>query len=128
MTTLYKKVGRRYKPVAEHEEWDSYPAGAHLVICQPGSTMRRFGIEPDRAGLLAAAEPLRRDVSSEAVEVLSSNFFTTRVGRVALSPFAERLEGGAGGAGGADGCAGAGATNCSSYCDRGHASGDEPHS
>ena len=29
MTTLYKKVGRRYKPVAEHEEWDSYPAGAH---------------------------------------------------------------------------------------------------
>ena len=29
MTTLYKKVGRRYKPVAEHEEWDSYPKGAH---------------------------------------------------------------------------------------------------
>jgi len=80
------------------------------------------------SALPAAAEPLRRDVSSEAVEVLSSNFFTTRVGRVALSPFAERLEGGAGGAGGADGCAGAGATNCSSYCDRGHASGDEPHS
>ena len=31
MTTLYKKVGKRYKPVAEHEEWDSYPEGAHLV-------------------------------------------------------------------------------------------------
>ena len=42
MTTLYKKVGRRYRPVAEHEEWDSYPAGAHLVICHPGSTMCRF--------------------------------------------------------------------------------------
>ena len=38
MTTLYKKVGRRYKPAAEHEEWDSYPAGAHLVVCSPGST------------------------------------------------------------------------------------------
>ena len=78
------------------------------------------------SALPAAAEPLRRDVSSEAVEVLSSNFFTTRVGRVALPPLAERRECAAGGAGGADGCAGAGATNCSSYCDRGHASGDEP--
>ena len=70
MTTLYKKVGRRYKPVAEHEEWDSYPAGAHLVICQPGSTMRRFGIEPDRAGLLAAAEPLREQIKDLVVEQL----------------------------------------------------------
>ena len=70
MTTIYKKVGRRYKPVAEHEEWDSYPAGAHLVICQPGSTMRRFGIEPDRAGLLAAAEPLREQIKDLVVEQL----------------------------------------------------------
>ena len=30
MTTLYKKIGRRYHPCAEHEEWDSYHAGAHL--------------------------------------------------------------------------------------------------
>ena len=28
MTTLYKKVGRRYKPVAEHEDCDSLPASA----------------------------------------------------------------------------------------------------
>ena len=69
MTTLYKKVGRRYKPVAEHEHWDSYPAGAHLVICQPGSTMRRFGIEPDRAGLLAAAEPLRAEIRTLVMEL-----------------------------------------------------------
>ncbi len=59
MTTLYKKVGKRYRPVAEHEEWDSYPEGAHLVVCRPGSTMRRFNVDPDRAGLLAAAERLR---------------------------------------------------------------------
>ena len=31
MTTHYKKVGRRYKPVAEHEEWDSYPVAARSV-------------------------------------------------------------------------------------------------
>jgi len=69
MTTLYKKVGRRYKPVAEHEEWDSYPEGAHLVVCRPGSTMRRFDIDPDRAGLLAAAEPLREQIRALVVEL-----------------------------------------------------------
>lgn len=69
MTTLYKKVGRRYKPVAEHEEWDSFPEGAHLVICRPGSTMRRFGIEPDRAGLLAAAAPLRAEIRALVMEL-----------------------------------------------------------
>ena len=69
MTILYKKVGRRYKPVAEHEEWDSFPAGAHLVICQPGSTLRRFSIDPDRAVLLAAAEPLREQIKALVVEL-----------------------------------------------------------
>ena len=70
MTTLYKKVGRRYKPVAEHEEWDSYPEGAHLVVCSPGSTLRRFNINPDRAGMLAAAEPLREQIKALVVEQL----------------------------------------------------------
>ena len=69
MTTLYKKVGRRYRPVAEHEEWDSYPAGAHLVVCSPGSTPRRFDIDPDRAGLLAAAEPLRGQIRTLVMEL-----------------------------------------------------------
>lgn len=69
MTTLYKKVGKRYKPVAEHEEWDSYPEGVHLVVCRPGSTMRRFNIDPDRAGLLAAAEPLREQIRALVVEL-----------------------------------------------------------
>ena len=69
MATLYKKVGRRYKPVAEHEEWDSYPAGAHLVVCSPGSNLCRFNIDPDRAGLLAAAEPLRDQIRALVVEL-----------------------------------------------------------
>ena len=70
MTTLFKKVGKRYKPVSEHEEWDSYPEGAHLVVCRPGSTMRRFDVDPDRAGLLAAAEPLRDQIKDLVVEQL----------------------------------------------------------
>ena len=69
MTTLYTKVGRRYLPCAEHEVWNSFPEGAHLVICQPGSTMRRFSIDPDRAGLLAAAEPLRAEIRALVMEL-----------------------------------------------------------
>ena len=69
MTTLYKKVGKRYRPVAEHEEWDSYPEGAHLVVCSPGSTLRRFDIDPDRAGLLAAAEPLRAQIRALVMDL-----------------------------------------------------------
>ena len=69
MTTIYKKVGRRYKPVAEHEEWDSFPEGAHLVVCSPGSTLRRFDIDPDRAGLLAAAEPLRAQIRALVMDL-----------------------------------------------------------
>ena len=69
MTTLYKKVGRRYRPVAEHEEWDSYPEGAHLVICSPGSTLRRFNVDPDRTGLLAAAEPLRAQIRALVMDL-----------------------------------------------------------
>ena len=69
MTTLYKKVGRRYRPVAEHEEWDSYPAGAHLVVCSPGSTLQRFNVDPDRAGLLAAAEPLRGQIRALVMDL-----------------------------------------------------------
>ena len=34
----------KQEPVAEHEEWDSYPEGAYLVICHPGGTLRRFRI------------------------------------------------------------------------------------
>ena len=78
MTTLYKKVGRRYRPVAEHEEWDSYPEGAHLVVCRPGSTMRRFDIDPDRAGLLAAAEPLRDQIRALVVELHKMRMLPTK--------------------------------------------------
>lgn len=55
-TTFYKKQGRRYVPVSEYDSQycDSYPQGAHLVVCRPGSTMRMFSIEPDLAPMIAA--------------------------------------------------------------------------
>ncbi len=53
---LYKKVGRRYVPVAEYdnEYLDSFPKGNHLVMCYPGGQSRRFNIDPNYAAMIAA--------------------------------------------------------------------------
>lgn len=52
----YEKIGRRYHPVAEYDSdyLDSFPKGAHLVMCYPGGTSRRFNIEPNYAAMIAA--------------------------------------------------------------------------
>ena len=52
----YEKIGRRYVPVAEYDNdlLDSFPRGAHLVLCYPGGSSRRFNVEPNHAALIAA--------------------------------------------------------------------------
>ena len=52
----YEKIGRRYVPVAEYDNdlLDSFPKGAHLVLCYPGGTSRRFNVEPNHAAMIAA--------------------------------------------------------------------------
>ena len=54
--TYYTKKGRRYVPVAEYDnDWmDSFPEGAHLIICYPGGVSRRYRIDPDYAAMIAA--------------------------------------------------------------------------
>lgn len=68
----YEKVGRRYKPVAEYDSTylDSFPKGAHLVMCYPGGSSRRFNIEPDYAALIAASR-VAEDAMSRAVQKAS---------------------------------------------------------
>ena len=62
--TLYRKVGRRYQPVAEMEHYsaETWSKGAHLTLCTPGSRLTRYGIDPDKAGLLAAIYRHRESV------------------------------------------------------------------
>jgi hypothetical protein len=64
----YEKVGRRYKPVAEYDNdyMDSFPKGAHLVMCYPGGSSRRFNIEPNYAAMIAAGR-VAEDAISKAV-------------------------------------------------------------
>ena len=52
----YEKIGRRYQPVAEYDNdlLDSFPRGAHLVLCYPGGSSRRFNVEPNHAAMIAA--------------------------------------------------------------------------
>jgi len=52
----YEKRGRRYVPVAEYDnDWmDSFPEGAHLIVCRPGVVSRRYRIDPALAPMIAA--------------------------------------------------------------------------
>ena len=61
MTAIYKKVKNRYVEIGRYEDehLSHYPHGVHLVLSMPGSRLTRFQIEPEIAGLLAAAEIAR---------------------------------------------------------------------
>lgn len=54
--TFYEKQGRRYVPVKEYDSMllDSFPQGAHLVMCYPGGASRRYNIDPNHAAMIAA--------------------------------------------------------------------------
>ena len=62
--TFYRKVGHRYKPVLEYDSHllDAFPAGAHLVVCEPGCKSTFYNVEPDHASLLAAFRPHRDEL------------------------------------------------------------------
>ena len=66
----YEKVGRRYVPVAEYdsEYMDSFPKGAHLVMCYPGGSSRRFNIDPNYAAMIAAGRIAEDIISREVVK------------------------------------------------------------
>lgn len=68
----YEKIGRRYHPVAEYDNdlLDSFPKGAHLVLCYPGGSSRRFNVEPNHAAMIAAGR-VAEDKISEVIRKAS---------------------------------------------------------
>jgi len=68
----YEKSGRRYHPVAEYDNdlLDSFPKGAHLVLCYPGGSSRRFNVEPNHAAMIAAGR-VAEDKISEVIRKAS---------------------------------------------------------
>ncbi|CAB4221397.1 hypothetical protein UFOVP1636_285 [uncultured Caudovirales phage] len=60
----YEKVGRKYVPVAEYDSdlIDSFHKGTHLLMVYPGGQSRRFNIDPDYAGMIAASRVAEEDM------------------------------------------------------------------
>ena len=54
---FYEKKGRRYVPVSEYDNdlMDSFTKGSHLVMVYPGGSSRRYNIDPNYAGMIAAS-------------------------------------------------------------------------
>lgn len=73
MTTFYKKQGRRYIPVSEydHELTDAFPEGTHITVCRPGSSSRRYRIDPALAPLIAAAYLSEEAITKVIMDQLS---------------------------------------------------------
>lgn len=67
---FYEKIGGKYFPVAEYDRdyCESFPRGAHLVICEPGSTSRRFNIDPNYAALIAAGTVAEKVICAELIK------------------------------------------------------------
>lgn len=53
---FYEKVGRRYVPVQEYDEYlmDSFPKGSHLVMCYPAGQSTVYNVDPNYAAMIAA--------------------------------------------------------------------------
>jgi hypothetical protein len=69
MTTLYKKVGRRYIAVAEYspEMTERLPYGSHLLTVDKGTTAIKFNIDPALAPLVAAGCTLSEDMMAAMI-------------------------------------------------------------
>ena len=65
----YKKVGRRYVPVAEYDSdiMDALPKGHHLLSVYPGGASRRYDVDPAYAPMIAAGR-IAEDAVCKAIQ------------------------------------------------------------
>lgn len=70
---FYEKVGRKYVPVHEYDEYlmDGLPYGNHLIMCYPGGKSTRYNIDPALAPMIAAGR-VAEDWMVEAVRDASA--------------------------------------------------------
>jgi len=68
----YEKVGRKYVAISEYDSdlLDSFGKGTHIVMCYPGGQSRRYNIDPDYAGLIAASR-VAEDAMCKAIQTAS---------------------------------------------------------
>lgn len=83
----YEKVGRKYVPVSvfDSDYLDSFSKGTHLVMCYPGGQSRKYNIDPDYAGLIAASR-VAEDAMCKALNKASE----MRPARTPITPAQQR--------------------------------------
>ncbi len=83
----YEKIGRKYVPVSEYDSayLDSFSKGTHIVMCYPGGQSRRYNIDPDYAGLIAAGR-VAEDAMCKALNKASE----LRPARTPITPAQQR--------------------------------------
>lgn len=66
----YEKIGRKYVPVSEYDSdfLDGLTKGTHLIMSYPGGRSRRYNIDPDYAGLIAAGRVAEDAISKKIME------------------------------------------------------------
>lgn len=89
---FYRKVGRRYPPVSQHDTGllNALPVGSHLVVVAPGSLSVVFQVHPDSAPVLAALRACRDDLLQwmrEASEPRPAKVLLTQQEREAWEAF-----------------------------------------
>jgi hypothetical protein len=69
---FYEKVGKRYKPVMEYDDFllDAFPKGSHLVCVYPGGQSTRYKIDPAYAPMIAAGR-VAEDAITQAIYAAS---------------------------------------------------------
>jgi len=68
--TLYRRVGRKYVPVAEWSDaWHNLPIGAHLIVVKPSSSSTVMNIDPAHAPMIAAGTFASDAIISRMVSV-----------------------------------------------------------
>lgn len=83
----YEKIGRKYVPVSEYDSdyLDSFSKGTHIVMCYPGGQSRRYNVDPDYAGLIAASR-VAEDAMCNALNKASE----LRPARTPITPAQQR--------------------------------------
>ncbi len=66
-TIFYKKVGRRYVPVYEHDStlMDALPKGTHMIQVYPGGRSTRYNVNPAYGPMIAAGRVAEDVISKE---------------------------------------------------------------
>ncbi len=83
----YEKIGRKYVPVSEYDSayLDSFSKGTHIVMCYPGGQSRRYNVDPNYAGLIAASR-VAEDAMCKALNKASE----LRPARTPITPAQQR--------------------------------------